>query len=218
MEIYYSNFSAIWNYPQYIEEINKLCSPEERQSFKAVINKPMLKTHAYPTGTMHLYNQEFRKIVKKTCLDKYVHIKKPIVEKINSFYNQHMAGKKTIGIHLRGKFLGGEVTYIPTEILLAEANKYADGNTQFFIATDQYPLLEEAKKILNGRVIYYDVRRSHVTTSPVAGGSKLHPQEGEDILIEVILLSKCNHLIHTLSNVSTTALYFNPELKHTVLY
>lgn len=217
-DIFYSNFSAIWNYPQYIENIDSLCSPEEKKSFKAISNKPVTSNHSYPVGKEHLYNPKFRKRIKESYIDKYIKIKRPIAQKINNFYTKNMKDKRTIGIHLRGKFIANEVDYIPTNILLAQANKFADGNTQFFIATDQYPLLEEAIKTLQGKVIYYQLERSTVTTSPIAGGAKLHPQDGEDILIETILLSKCNHLIHTLSNVSTTALYFNPSLSHTVLY
>lgn len=215
----YSNFSAIWMYYQYIENIN-LCSPQEKSSFHNVLNTPLHidVSNAGPVGDKHLHDPEFRNYIKKAYLDRYIKIKTPIKNKIKNFYDSHIKGKKTIGIHLRGKFLWNEVNFVPTSTLLEYANKLADKDTQFYIATDQYPLIEEAKKILGNKVIYYDFKRAQSTTSPVAGGPKLHPIEGENLLIEMKLLSKCNHLVHTLSNVSTTALYFNPSLSHTVLY
>ncbi|MDR3550121.1 MAG: hypothetical protein P4L31_01810, partial [Candidatus Babeliales bacterium] len=71
--------------------------------------------------------------------------------------------------------------------------------------------------LLKGRkIIYYDCFRSD-------NGNPLHfrkpspGQLGQDVLIEALLLSRCNALVHTYSNVSTGALYFNPTAKHVLV-
>lgn len=46
----------------------------------------------------------------------------------------------------------------------------------------------------------------------------MHTEMGEDVLVETMLLSRCNHFVHTISNVSTAALFFNPDLEHTMMY
>lgn len=219
LDIFYpdNNFTAIWNYPQYIQNLHLLINKPENKVIK-VSNGKFPQTHSYPVSKHHLYNEEFRHYVKGTIIDKFIHIKKSVTDKLEAFYQKNMAGKRTIGIHLRGKFLGNEVPPISPDFLMYHANLFADGKTQFFIATDQAPLLEVAKKQLRGKVIFYESQRFNSTSSPVAGQAKLHPILGENILIEMLLLSRCDHLIHTLSNVSTTALYFNPVLKHTLLY
>lgn len=221
-----NNFSTLWWYSQYISNKPKL-SPEEQKSFKPIDNHEAIYLSAsfdwqrrmgYPTGAYHLYDPAFRKMVKEQIIDRFVRIKPSIKAKIQNFYNAYMAGKKTIGIHLRGRHIGNEVLPVPLAYIFAEANQYADLGYQFFIATDQRPLIEEAKKKLRGNVIYYECERFQDTTSPTPGHPKLAPVLGEDLLIEMCLLTQTDHLIHTLSNVSTAALYFNPDLKHTLIY
>ena len=105
----YRHFSTIWEYHQYINTIDLLCSEKEKLAFKRVTNRVYPEGGLGPVGDKHLYNEDFRKHVKEDILDRYVKIKAPIQEKIDGFYQENMAGKKTIGIHLRGHFLWNEV-------------------------------------------------------------------------------------------------------------
>ena len=107
---------------------------------------------------------------------------------------------------------------VPVEVILDEANKYADGNTQFFVASNNQALTQLARDILKGPVINYDAVTAVGIVDITPWREKLHPRAGEDVLIEVLLLSKCDFFIHTISQVSTAVLYFNPTLQHTVLY
>ena len=201
-----------------------MLTPEEQQSFKGIqghettyLNFSKPKGGLYPIGKYHLYDKKFRKWVYDNLIAPFIKIKLPIKNKISDFYAKNIKNKKTIGIHLRGNHLGKEVLPIDLSFIFAEANKYAGKNIQFFITTDQEPLLEKAKKELKGKVIYYPCERFEKTTSPYPG-VKHSPQLGENVLIETVLLSYCDHLIHTLSNVSTAVLYFNPALQHTLIY
>lgn len=214
--VYSRDFSAIWWYSQYIKNI-PLLTLEERQSIKLVdLPKGLTGYDEYP-ATQHLYAKKFRKYVKEELLDRFIVIKPNIQKKIDDFYNTEMKDKPVIGIHLRGNFIYGEVQAVPVEIICKEANRHAGENTVFFIATDQYPLLAEAQKFLKCPVIYYPCYREETTTSPWSP-SQWPPEMGEDVLVETKLLSLCSHLVHTISNVSTAALYFNPDLPHTMLY
>lgn len=215
--VYDPNFSSVWWYTQYIDNLH-LLPPEERKDVKALPLPPAkVDSYLYPVGKDHLYSKAFRNYVKTKLLDRYVQIKPAIMEKINSFYSANMQGNRVIGIHLRGKFGFNEVGVIPIDLICKEANQHADDNTVFLVATDQVPLLEEAKRVLKGRVIYYECYRQAISTNPSASG-QCPPQMGEDVLIETVLLSRCDHFVHTISNVSTAVLYFNPELAHTALY
>ena len=100
------------------------------------------------------------------------------------------------------------------EIFFKLANKYK--GYQFLIATDEERLLNEAIKKIKSKVIYYKCYRSP-DKMPIHCKSPNKAQVGEDVLIEAMLLSKCSKLIHSISNVSTAALFFNPELKHILL-
>ena len=212
---FYINFSTIWWYAQYIQNMH-LLAPEEQSSIVGVpLPYKLDMDMAYPVKG-HLYAHQFRRYVK-SLIDKYVALKPNVQEKIDMFYRSMMEGHKVVGLHLRGSFIWNEVNTVPLEVLCEEANKNADENTIFYVATDQYPLLDSAKKFLNGKVIYYDCYRQTRTTSP-SESQQWPPIMGEDVLVETVLLSLCDHLVHTISNVSTAALYFNPELPHTMLY
>lgn len=157
-------------------------------------------------------------------ITKYIRLKPCVQEKIDDFYEQYMAGKKTIGIHLRGTDRG---TYKKKQDenhsrlldeIAQKALEMADPDTQFLVASDEQPLLETMIELLQPyQVVFYPCYRS-------LNGKGLHngdlqdiqapsrAQMGEDVLVEGVLLSKCTALLHTLSSVSTGSLYFNPEL------
>ena len=213
---YRDDFSVIWNYPQYIQLLN-FSESSTRKSFVKIFNKFPPMNHVYPFGKQHLYDYAFRKMIKSQLIDKFIKVKQPIVQKCDEFYNKYIKGISTIGIHLRGRWIHGEMPEITVEQIARLANELANNDTQFFVATDQVALIQQAKIYLKGKVIYYETQRSNAPTSPFPG-KKLHPKLGEDLLIETLLLSKCNYFIHTISNVSTVVLYFNPDLPHRVLY
>ncbi len=157
----------------------------------------------------------FIKNLKKTVIDRYIKIKPHILAKVQEFYDKHFAGKKTIGIHLRGTDKHIEQPLVSVQKIIAIANKYADKHTQFFIASDEQKLLDQARKLLEGKVIFYNSYRSK-NDQPIhkraSGYNK--GKLGEEALIEVLLLAQCNLFIHTISNFSYAVLLFNPDIPH----
>ena len=141
--------------------------------------------------------------------------------KVDHFYNTHLAGKKTIAIHLRGTDKHKEEKPVSPERIIAEALKYADEDTQFFLATDEQKLLDAMIVLLKGRtIIYYDCYRSQ-DSKPLHVRSRASKpsfaQLGEDVIVEMWLMGKCDMLIHTLSNVSSIPLYINPRMSHVTM-
>lgn len=215
-ELHYGRPSIFWDYFEIIKFMH-MCSPEEKKAFKQVTHEEFPVYTSYPKTSHHLYSKKLRSKVKQGIINSFIKIKPEIQKKIRSFFKDKMMGKTTIGIHLRGRHTYGEVPMVPIHEILKEANQHAGNNVQFLVATDQIQLLEQAKRELNGPVIYYPCQRFSQSTSPIPG-DKLHPKLGEDVLIEAQLLAKCDFFIHTISHISTSVLYLNPSLKHTVLY
>jgi hypothetical protein len=157
------------------------------------------------------------KLKVNAFINKYVKIKKPILEKVDAFFSKHMKGKTTIGIHIRGTDKYTEVEPINPQTLFDAANKYAADfkECQFFVATDEERLLILAKAKLNGPVISYDAVRSK-SDMPLHLCSHNYNKavHGEEVLIEALLLSKCDLFLHTSSNVSAAVTLFNPHLKN----
>jgi hypothetical protein len=153
-------------------------------------------------------------------VQKYIHIKPRIVAIVDAFYQQHIAGRYTVGIHLRGTDKRDEYLTPSIELFCAAAQRIADmhENAQFFIATDDAALLEQARALLRGPIVTYDSFKS-------PNGFPLHflpakngkARLGEEVLIDALLLSRCNHMIHSSSNVSIAATFFNPEIEDTFL-
>lgn len=161
---------------------------------------------------------------------KYIRIKPVVQKKIDDFYQKRMMGKHTIGIHLRGTDKFREMAPVALEKIIAAALEHVNGDTQFFVASDEQQLLEQAVKLLEGHnVISYDCYRSatsqplHTRNSPsyaghITGSSKpSYAQLGQDVLVEVSLFARCDILVHTRSNVSAAAFYYNPRLKSVVV-
>lgn len=159
-------------------------------------------------------NQEQRNLAHK-LINKYVKPNSIVMSKIKEFYIRYMEGKQNIGIHIRGTDKYTEEKPVEIPIVVAEALKYDGQNTQFFIATDEKRILENVVNLLKDKkVIYYNCYRSE-DGKPLHFKSKSKPspaQLGEDVVVEMWLMAKCNVLVHTLSNVSSIPLYLNNNL------
>ncbi len=153
----------------------------------------------------------------KNAIDKYIKVRPEILEKVDLFYQTHMANAVNIGIHMRGTDRAAKNKWALPEDMIEEAKKLAaelPGKIQFFIATDEECYLDLAKKSLKG-IVYSDSTRSQ-------DGSPLHfssPQKGllaqlgEEVLIEGLLLAKCDYLLHSMSAVPLAVMMMNPSIK-----
>ena len=152
----------------------------------------------------------------KALIDKYVRIRPSILEKIDNFYEQKIAKRHTIGIHLRGT---DRYTKTAKDAMLRDMidaalriAKESGKRCQFFVATDEERLLDYAKANLKGKVLSYDSIRSKDGTAIHSAPGRSAAQLGEEILIETLLLSKCDHFVYSLSCIPLAVLLFNPSL------
>ncbi len=172
-----------------------------------------------PSGVRYLFPYLEYKYWANSIIKEYIKVKPRILKKVNSFIEENFLGKKIIGIHIRGTDKKSEVTPIPPSVIFNKANELNKLNDyEFFVATDEEKILEAAKNELNGNVINYNCQRS-------TDGSPLHlpnseqqknnvAQNGEDVLVEVLLLSNCDKFVHTCSNVSASVIFFNPYIEN----
>ena len=175
-----------------------------------------------PENTVHQYNQDIRNLCYG-LINKYIKIKPHIQDKVNAFYQQNMQGNVTIGIHLRGSDKYTEVGHVNHYQMLVKANQLAQQfgpNTQFFVATDEQRLLNLAKAHLNGKIIHQDTTKteslhnlSHVQSILQQHAGQVNKLIlGEEVLIDALLLARCNAFVHSISLVSQGAAYFNPHM------
>jgi hypothetical protein len=168
-------------------------------------------------------------------IEKYIKIKPFILEVVDDFYNKNMKNCIVVGIHLRGTNKGDEAntTVHPSEII-KKAQKYAyrgvasGKNVKYLIASDEQILMDFAQSelrkdhpnVVNGDVISFSAERSkgketnYYTFVGTKKENGFFAKRGLDVLIEVLLLSRCDYFVHTRSNVSTAVIFFNPNLIH----
>jgi len=165
-------------------------------------------------------NKKFRAYYNKV-ISKHIRIKKQILDKIDRFYKENMEDcENVLGAHIRAcSDRDGGSRDIDIKGYTDSIDKYISefSDAKIFVATDYNPVLEELVSKYGDRVVYYDSQRSDNGYSVIADCSPVEEKKnrgskpGEEVVIDCLLLSKCNKIIHKSSNVSTAALLFNPD-------
>jgi hypothetical protein len=125
-----------------------------------------------------------------------------------------------LGVHYRGTDKFSEAPRVPYEEVMAAVRDAAHlalpRRWKLFVATDEQPFLEYARHAFPDRLICQEAIRS-------TDGQGLHFQlagdyrNGEGAVSDCLLLSRCNYLIRTESELSLCSTLFNPHLPVTVI-
>lgn len=153
-------------------------------------------------------------------ITKYMPLKPFVKETITEFRQKHMSNDFIIGLHLRGTDKIQEVRPVNPQKIFDAANSFAISckrPVKFFVASDEQRLIDLAQTALNGKVINYPSERS-IDGNPIHLTKRHEPAIAAlDVLVETILLSSCDIVFHTISNVAKGILMFNPYLKNICL-
>ncbi len=160
---------------------------------------------------------QYRKAVNKV-IRKYVTLKSCVRSQIDRFYEEHMAGKNVVGLHVR------RTDNVGSEHLSVDLDKYCQivdaysPKCLIYVATDSNKVLNQLKQRYGRRLIFSKCVRSN-NSKPVHNNNAKritsgNPQLGEQVLTDAVLLSKTSFFVHGLSGVASAALFFNPELPH----
>jgi hypothetical protein len=145
---------------------------------------------------------------------KYISLQDYIVERVNQ-YSNYFPNQKILGVHFRGKEqnLTACHSFGPT---LRQITKYTDeivkihNIERIFLVTEEQAYLDYFKSRYAEKIIYTDSYRSYKVNS-----FNLSPRDnhrfllGLEILIDAILLSKCDVMLCSDSNVSEYAKFAN---------
>ncbi len=177
----------------------------------------------------------YRKFVHEKLM-RYLHLKPDITEKCESYYQTSMKGYRCIGVHARiarahawlvpGHRLPGFEDYFKEIDKILKKNP--DIPTKIFVASDSHMGIEKFKARYGDMVIYIDAHRSQEEQDPCTmytNGKFLKEHKdiwhktkqgyfgGMTALLDCLLLSKCEYLIFTTSNLAFFASYYNPLIK-----
>lgn len=183
-------------------------------------------------------DQELREKASK-IIQKHVRPRLYINEKVNSFIDSQMKGHKVIGVHMRATDVSADnehnihrrgsyqfASYVEHIRKLLELWPQA----KIYVATDSLKALDDLKEVFGKRVIYnsniFHNSKELAGTGPsgwvipgyLAEDSQKAAKNGEEAVIDYLLLSQCQHLIHNGSGLARTALLKNPNLAHTNIH
>ena len=145
---------------------------------------------------------------------RYIQVKPSILSRINKFWNTHLAGFSVLGVHIRGTDLSYAPPVSPAEYF-PHIDSWIDSHekSRIFVATDQAQYLSTFQDRYGEMVISYDSSRSSNEIAPFNLKDVSSYKKGEDVLLDMYLLSRTEFLIKGTSAVSELALYINPELE-----
>lgn len=166
-------------------------------------------TYAFHTEE-HLSREEVHLLIQK-----YIHFHAHIHQRVEDFIDEHFKEERVIGLHFRGTDKRSEAPRVPyeqvTETIQQLIQEQQLSEFQIFVATDEHKFLTYIQKKFPGRVIAISTLRS-INQRPIHISRQSPRQQGEDAIVDALLLSRCHTLIRTSSNLSLWSTYFNPQI------
>ena len=172
----------------------------------------------------------------KAIVDGFIRPRAYLLQKVHTFFARHMAGHHLIGVHARGTdatskqevrpFRQGSLV-LPRYVDEIERLLAVQPRAKIFAATDDQSSLDHLVRVFGPRVIAYESVRHHggaaagqgptgwIMPAYIAQDRDVAAKNGEDAVIEYLLLSRCHHLVHNGSSLARTVLLNAPRLPHT---
>jgi hypothetical protein len=157
-------------------------------------------------------------------------------QKAQSFFERCMSGHFIIGVHARGTDAISKEEIRPHRQGSLVLSKYVteiqrllkvQPASRIFVATDDQSSLEYLRKAFGSRVCAYGSIRHEsgeaagrgptgwIMPAYIAGDRDRAAKNGEEAVIEYLLLSACDYLVHNGSGLARTVLLNAPKLAHT---
>ncbi len=180
----------------------------------------LTKAHHNPFSEL---SQKYRKLFHEVWNDR-IRVKKEILKKTENFYQQHLKGEKCLGVQYRGAADIFRMTYgfdkpdphflkYPLEGYFEKIDLLLlRGFTKIFLATDDLASLLEFKRRFGDKLAVYSTQQN-VTKAGIRFMKTSNRRIlAEEVLIDCLLLAKCDYLLCGASNVPTVASYLNPNM------
>lgn len=199
-------------YKYYFDE--KKINQEEKTRLK-------IKDDIYQdNNNLSSYAKNFLTLRQKNALfNKYIKIQRYILEEVENLIKTEFKGYYVIGCHIRGtdKYTETGFHNSPNKFF-NKIDKMTKNKKKYkiFLATDDNNYYLDFQKKYGNRLISLNHKRS--SESPVHLGSKFNGYEiGKQVLLDALILSKCDYFIGSRSCVSHSVLIFNPDINFKII-
>lgn len=148
-------------------------------------------------------------------ITKFIKIKPEIMKKAQNFFTDQFHEASVLGVHRRGTDHKIDGPILSIEHYFKEVDKIYDQFNYLFVMSDEQQTIDAFKNRYRNCVAYNSIRSLDNQAIHFGIGKKDPYRMGEDVLVESIILSKCSHIIRTVSGVSIFSLMLNPDLSCT---
>lgn len=149
-------------------------------------------------------------------INSYIKYKPHIRKKVNEWVNKNFIGHFVIGVHYRGTDKYLEVNPVPYQIMIntiqQKVEEHLQENLKIYVATDEAEFLDIMKTTFPGYVCCLEEAMRSTNGAPIHYTTTDPYKQGEEALLDALILSKTNLLIRTSSNLSLWSTYSNPQL------
>jgi len=202
------NFPTIYNEPKNIDGTKNsweyyFHQTSKKSAIEIKKSKNVIRTNSLFYKDFTSNPKKLRRIFKRK-----IRIKDQYLKFVQSYYNKNIKGNKVLAIHYRGtsyKTSAGhpypptfkQMSYIIDKFILK--NKY----NKIFLCTEDKEMFNLLKKRYSKKIIYIESYRSFLDDA-----FRIYPRKnhrfmlGKEILIEALIMSKCDGLLSTETNVS----------------
>jgi hypothetical protein len=151
---------------------------------------------------------------------RFVRIRSFLAERADAIFTSRMAGRCCVGVHYRNPRHAVECLrpIPPPEVFIDRVRKLLPaGRTAAVVLASDFEPAVDAFRVAFGELLVIQPEVTRVTSLErnqlhhVAAHQSL--ALGEQVLVDCLLLARCDVLLHVTSNVATTAGYINPELR-----
>ena len=222
----YAELSARIDDPDDALTPGDILSLDTKQLWKLHCNEPesvFPYPHSMHAETYHLDTEWYTKQRNKAqrVVNQYIRVKPHVQAKVDTFVVDFFGAGPVLGIHMRGTDKGTAKSHpelmrvIPPEEYFSHIDEYTKthGPCRIFVATDQAQFVGRMRERYGSRVLCYEAIRAEGIRNPFEKEDGNGYRKGEDVLIDCLLLSRCNFLLKCTSAVGEFALYFNPQLE-----
>lgn len=147
-------------------------------------------------------------------VQKYIRPLPHIIKQVDDFYQQNLSKNFVIGVHIRGTDFDYASATSPDNYF-REIRKYIEEKNidpLIFLATDQQQFVDLFRKEFGNKIITTNAQRSQTRIPTFLDETKGGYHKGEEVLIDILLLAKCDYLFKCASAPGEYAMWFAPQL------
>lgn len=153
-------------------------------------------------------------------IKQYIRVKKELVNEVEQYLTRHFNQRHILGVHIRGTDKGSNSEALHIAKIISPKKYYAHidsyiqkhPDAKIFLATDQEQYVTQMRRRYPNRLLTQStiLSKSHVNAFQKNDGKNY--QKGKEVLLDCLLLARCNYLLKCSSAVGEYAHYFNSDL------